>query len=212
MLEKVNPEGPWFKPLLGVGFIVLGPLVIAPLFMIPMALSVLKLQLRLVLGMDLPSGTLTFDDICTSMTPEDCRSLRQKHWLDDEKWAELIRSVVSEVFSTAEVEDGTVNPLRLNSEGRMRWLCERSLQSTRGEAETKAEVAKIDGVMKEKVAQLEDRMDSQHAETNAKVERVETKVEAMDAKLDRVMAQQSDDMREVRAMIAQLVELQRARP
>ena len=34
----------------------------------------------------------------------------------------------------------------------------------------------------------------------------------MDAKLDRVMARQSDDMREVKAMIAQLVELQRARP
>ena len=103
-----------------------------------------------------------------------------------------------EVFSTAEVEDGTVNPLRLNSEGRTRWLCERSLQSARVEAETKAEVAKVDakvdqltemarmdGAMKEKVAQLEDRLDSQHAETNAKLD-------------------------EMKAMVAKLVELQPA--
>ena len=48
---------------------------------------------------------------------------------------------VSEVFSTAEVKDDTVNPLRLNS-GSL-WLCERSLQSTRMDGDTKKKVSEL---------------------------------------------------------------------
>lgn len=180
-MNMINPEGRWFKFWLRLFYLV--GVLLMPLVLILLLPLLLQLPLRLMLGMNLP--WLTFDGERTAMTPKDSRRLRHKHWPDDEKWDELIGDVVSEVFSTAEVEDGTVNPLRLNTEGRTRWLCERSLQSTRIEAETKEEVAKIDGAMKEKVAQLKDRMDSQHAETNAKLE-------------------------EVKAMVAKLVELQQA--
>jgi hypothetical protein len=83
--------------------------------------------------------------------------------------------VVGEVFSTAEVDDGTANPLRLNSEGRMRWLCERTLQSARNDA-----------AIVEKVALME----SQHVQSSAKLDEmkvdVDEKLERMNEQLERI--------------------------
>jgi hypothetical protein len=109
--------------------------------------------------------------------------------------------VVGEVFSTAEVDDGTANPLRLNSEGRMRWLCERTLQSARN-----------DGELRQTVAQQEDKMEKRLERTKEMIEErleltedmMEKRMERTDAKVDSIGAQ----VEEMRSMIAQLVALQ----
>jgi hypothetical protein len=62
------------------------------------------------------------------LTPEQARAIRRKHW-PDEQWNDIIGSVVDEVFGMAEVDEGTLNPQRLNSANRTRWLCERTMRS-----------------------------------------------------------------------------------
>jgi hypothetical protein len=158
LLNRLNPEGRYFRPLLGLVFIVLGP-VIGLLLLIPAVISWLKLVVRLLLGFEDVVGCLTFD-AQHSISAADANALRRKHW-PDKDWADLIGAVVGEVFSTAEVDDGTANPLRLNSEGRMRWLCERTLQSARNDA-----------AIVEKVALME----SQHAQSSAKLDEMKADV------------------------------------
>eukprot|EP01046_Picozoa_sp_COSAG06_P012653 COSAG06_NODE_749_length_12615_cov_35.521333_12_plen_109_part_00 len=62
------------------------------------------------------------------MTLEQARAIRREHW-PDQQWNDLIGSVVLEIFGAAEVEEGTMNPTRLNSVNRMRWLCERTMRT-----------------------------------------------------------------------------------
>jgi hypothetical protein len=190
LLGRLDPEGRYFRPLLGLLFIVLGP-VIMLLGLIPGVISWLKLVVRLLLGFE-DVGGLTFD-AQRSVSAADADALRRKHW-PDKDWADLISAVVGEVFSTAEVDDGTANPLRLNSDGRMRWLCERTLQSGRN-----------DGELKQTVAQQEDKMEKRLECTEERTkEMMEERLERTDAKVDSIDAQ----VAEMRSMIAQLVALQ----
>ena len=39
--------------------------------------------------------------------------------------------MVDEVFGTAEVDEGTVNPTHLNLANRTRWLCEQTMRSNK---------------------------------------------------------------------------------
>ena len=99
--------------------------------------------MRLRLGCDLtqpPQQDLTLEE--TSV-------IRRKHW-PDEQWSDIISSVVDEVFGTAEMDEGTTNPLRLNSSNRTRWLCEHTMRSDKriDEIDTKVGVieAKVDQI------------------------------------------------------------------
>jgi hypothetical protein len=104
-------------------------------------------------------------------------------------WADLIGAVVGEVFSTAEVDDGTANPLRLNSEGRMRWLCERTLQSARNDA-----------AIVEKVALME----SQHVQSSAKLDEMKTDVDEMKADVDEKLEKMNEQLERIATMLAPL--------
>ena len=55
-------------------------------------------------------------------------TIRERHW-PNQQWNELVSSIVGEVFGTAETDEGTMNPLHLNSANRTRWLCEHTMRS-----------------------------------------------------------------------------------
>ena len=95
----------------------------------------------------------------TELTTEQARTLRRKHW-PDQLWDGLIASVVDDVFSTGEVDKGTMHRAHLNSANRMRWLCERTMRSDMRMGEIseqqkglKAKVEEVMGQQKEMIAQ-----------------------------------------------------------
>ena len=57
-LDRLDPRGPWFKLLLGLGFCVLSPLVLMPVLAIPCIIKLLVLPCKILLGMDVG---LTFE-------------------------------------------------------------------------------------------------------------------------------------------------------
>jgi outer membrane murein-binding lipoprotein Lpp len=183
LLGRLDPEGRYFAPLFGLVFIVLGPVLVL-LVLIPAVIFWLQLVVRLLLGFE-DVGCLTFD-AQRSVSAADADALRRKHW-PDKDWADLISAVVGEVFSTAEVDDGTANPLRLNSEGRMRWLCERTLQSARNDA-----------AIVEKVALME----SQHAQSSAKLDEMKTDVDDLKADVDEKLEKMNEQLERIATMLA----------
>ena len=99
------------------------------------------------------------------MTIEKARVTRRKHW-PDKQWSDLISSVVDEVFGTANVDETAMNPIRLNSANRTRWLCEHTMLSDKrmGEIDTKVDEmgeqqctieAKVDAMMAQQKATME---------------------------------------------------------
>lgn len=85
-------------------------------------------------------------------TVEQARTIRRKLWLD-QQWRGLIGSVVDEVFGTAEVDEGTMDPTRLNSANRTRWLCERTMRSDKRMDEVDLKVDTIEAKVDEMMAQ-----------------------------------------------------------
>ena len=90
-------------------------------------------------------------------------------------WSNLISTVVGEVFGDAEMDEGNMNPIRLNSANRTRWLCDRTMRSDK-------------------------RMDT----IEAKVDTNQTKVDAIEAKVDAMkadmQANQAAIMEQLRSM------------
>ena len=78
------------------------------------------------------------------LSPEQVRRIRRVHW-SDQQWSALISSVVDEIFGTAEVDEGTMNPVHLNSANRTRWLCERTMRSDKRMDEIDTKVDEIAG-------------------------------------------------------------------
>jgi hypothetical protein len=63
LINKLNPDGPLYKPLLGLAMVVLSPLVLTTVFAIPMILRLPVLPIRILLGMvfKIDVGVLTFE-------------------------------------------------------------------------------------------------------------------------------------------------------
>ena len=61
--------------------------------------------------------------------------------------------MVDEVFGTAEVDEGTMDPTRLNSANRTRWLCERTMRSDKRMDEVDLKVDTIEAKVDEMMAQ-----------------------------------------------------------
>jgi hypothetical protein len=69
--------------------------------------------------------------------------------------------VVDEVFGTAEVDEGTVNPTHLNLANRTRWLCEQTMRSNKRineiveqQKEMKAEIQANQAVIMEQLRSM----------------------------------------------------------
>ena len=98
------------------------------------------------------------------LTLEQASTIRHKHW-PDEQWSDLISSVVAEVFGTAEMDEGTTNPLRLNSSNRTRWLCEHTMRSNKRIDEIDTRM----GVIEAKVDQISLQQNEMQAELKAEI-------------------------------------------
>jgi septal ring factor EnvC (AmiA/AmiB activator) len=98
--------------------------------------------------------------------------------------------VVDEVFGTAEVDEGIMNPLRLNSMNRTRWLCERTMRSDKRMDEIETKVDEMGGQQQTIVEQqqvLMQKIDAQD-DLKAKVEEMMAQQKATVEKLDALLS------------------------
>jgi hypothetical protein len=109
------------------------------------------------------------------LTHEQASEVRRKHW-PNQQWSDLISSVVDEVFGTMDADEGSTNPLRLNSANRTRWLCEQTMRSNK----------RIDDIIEQQKAMMQ-KMDEQ---------------QDLKAKVDEMMAQQMATMEKLDALLA----------
>jgi hypothetical protein len=157
--------------VMGCMFATLGPL-ISLLALLPPLLMDLRLLLCLLLGFK-NLGCLTFDETRADSAQDQLEVLRA-HW-SAEEWAELIGGAMSQIFATAEVDDSTTNPLRLNSQGRMRWLCDRTMQLN-GKVDT------MDRALNGKVDTMERELTELKKTMNTKLDAVTELLKQMEAK------------------------------
>ena len=94
----------------------------------------------------------------------EAHEIREKHWAA-KKWAGMIACVVREVFSTVEEDEDEAsdqhfasNPRRLNTQKRIRWLCERTMVTQQSSCKVDKLHAKVDG-MERKVDGIERKVD-----------------------------------------------------
>lgn len=108
------------------------------------------------------AASLVLQPLEQEKTLEQARTIRRGYW-SEEQWKNLITSVVDDTFGTAERDEATdvasMNPTRLNSANRTRWLCDQMVRSNKRMDEMAEQQEAVEAKVDKRMDEIMEKLD-----------------------------------------------------